>query len=804
MSLSFDSKSFLLNGERFFMNSGEMHYFRIKKSKWKLHLEKFKEAGLNTVTTYIPWAWHEVTEGKFDFTGKTCPERDIEGFIKLCTKMGLYLSVKPGPYMLGEYVNQGLPEWLTNKYPEVVAKDAKGNAYPSYVLTYMHPVFLEKTFKWFSKIMPILEKNQSTRGGNVFFMQVCNEVGVNLWLFGEGDYSETSLSYYRQYLENHYGDIAKLNDLYSTQYKSFDEITDMPSGRKNTKEDFLRYRDWHDFHRWYYMVYIDLIIEEITKSNIDIQLYHNVPGWVYGRATDFPLNITMYRDLVKKHPNLVFGVDHIPESVGFTNFHDDAACNDMLMSMQGRKNPIFVAELQAGSREHSVRTYSNELEVFYKSCLAHDIKGWNYYMFSQGINPIGKGAFGPTFYWETVIENDATENELYPIVKRLSAWVDGNKEALLSSERKNDICVGWYKPYYQTEFVYPFPKRETYMDFAEAGINYDPKGIMNRVYFDGIVKVLKMINRQYDINDLEVMPLEELQKYRQLWVVSLEYMDKDTQKKLAQYAENGGTLIISPTIPSKDLDLKTCNVLANALKVKKNGILEMKEPKFDVYKHKDTFCTSRIELYKPAVKKEAIAFVEGNKCCGIEKKVGKGKVIALGTGIGYNVKEHLPLYDTLVKKGGSTQKVNVSNDYITVVPRYNEDGSMFVFVFNYHREDHLTDIEIKTSKVKGLILDLFVGATQCLILTFNKECPKNDAVIDYSTAEIVKVTEKANEITIKVFAYEGVDSLIGLRLPKKPKSVSLGGKKVSHTFKKGELIVDVLGTGNIDTLKIKL
>ena len=56
---------FYLNDKKVFLNSGEIHYFRIKRNLWDTHLEAAKEAGLSTVSTYVPWAWHEPEEGLY-------------------------------------------------------------------------------------------------------------------------------------------------------------------------------------------------------------------------------------------------------------------------------------------------------------------------------------------------------------------------------------------------------------------------------------------------------------------------------------------------------------------------------------------------------------------------------------------------------------------------------------------------------------------------------------------------------------------------------------------------------------------
>lgn len=802
MELTFDAQSFLLNGRRFFLYSGEVHYFRIKKQYWKNHLKRLKEANLNTVSTYIPWAWHEYREGKFDFSGKTCPERDIEGFIKLCKEYKLFLIVKPGPYIVGEYINQGIPEWLSNNYPELIARRKNGKKFPPYVLTYMHPLFLKFSLKWFDKILGVIKKYQVTSKGPVFFMQVCNEVGMNLWLSGEGDYSLTSLKYYRRFLKETYRDIAVFNKLYRTGYKDFSKIKEAPVAQGTKKEDFIKYKDWHDFHRWYYALYLDFLITEIKKRGLNVPLFHNVPGWVYSRATDFPLNITMYAEVFKKHPELIFSVDHIPENLSFRNFHDDFPCNEILYSMQGREKPVFIAELQAGSREHSVRTYPNEMELFYKACLAHDIKGMNFYMFSQGKNPENKGAFGPTFYWETVLNNKGEKEALYEPVKRMGTWLKNNHALLLSSKRKADIAVGFYRPYYQTEFIYPFPGKKPLIDFAKAGLNYDPKDMMTNVFFNGVLKVLKMLNYSHDISALETVPLSQLKKYKQLWVVSLEYMDMETQKKLAQYVSGGGTLIISPTLPLKDLNLKPCTILKDTLKITQIDTVQLTEAKFDFYNQKDIRCLGRLNIYKPGLKDKKIALVKGKMCCGIEKKIAKGKAVVIGTALGYLIEEHLQAYRKLIAQSNIKQGFEIDNQYLTVIPRYINQDSLFLFVFNYHRMPQEAKLTLDFNKQRIALPKILVAGTQGLIIPVNIKIPKTDYVINYSTSEVHSFFGNNKNISLKVFGYQYTQGRIAIKCLKKPKRVLLSAKKVAVVYKKGELIMDIRHQGKTENLKI--
>ena len=138
MSFSASKGYFVKNGKPVFIISGEIHYFRLDPKLWEKHLTLLKQSGANTTSTYIPWDWHEYEENKFDFTGETNPTRNLIRYIKLCKRVGLDLIVKPGPYILAEYENQGLPEWLINKISKSAhALDENENVISPDLMSYM-------------------------------------------------------------------------------------------------------------------------------------------------------------------------------------------------------------------------------------------------------------------------------------------------------------------------------------------------------------------------------------------------------------------------------------------------------------------------------------------------------------------------------------------------------------------------------------------------------------------------------------------------------------------------------------------
>ena len=166
MSFSASKGYFVKNGKPVFVISGEIHYFRLDPKLWEKHLTLLKQSGANTTSTYIPWDWHEYEEGKFDFTGETNPARNLIKYIKLCKKVGLDLIVKPGPYILAEYENQGLPEWLINKISKSAhALDENGNVISPDLMSYMSDEYLDYSFLWYDKIMPIIAEHQESNGG---------------------------------------------------------------------------------------------------------------------------------------------------------------------------------------------------------------------------------------------------------------------------------------------------------------------------------------------------------------------------------------------------------------------------------------------------------------------------------------------------------------------------------------------------------------------------------------------------------------------------------------------------------------
>ena len=103
-----DHDHFALDGKPFQIISGEMHYARIPRAYWRARLRMARAMGLNTISTYVFWNLHEPIRGHFDFTG----QNDVAEFVREAQQDGLYVILRPGPYICSEWDLGGLPAWL--------------------------------------------------------------------------------------------------------------------------------------------------------------------------------------------------------------------------------------------------------------------------------------------------------------------------------------------------------------------------------------------------------------------------------------------------------------------------------------------------------------------------------------------------------------------------------------------------------------------------------------------------------------------------------------------------------------------
>ena len=152
-------KTFLLNGKPFVVKAAEIHYPRIPREYWEHRIKMCKALGMNTICIYIFWNLHEQQEGVFNFTG----QNNVAEFCRLAKKHGMYVIVRPGPYVCAEWEMGGLPWWLLKK------KDIR--------LREQDPYFMSCVDRFEKNVAKQLAPLTIQHGGPIIMVQVENEYG---------------------------------------------------------------------------------------------------------------------------------------------------------------------------------------------------------------------------------------------------------------------------------------------------------------------------------------------------------------------------------------------------------------------------------------------------------------------------------------------------------------------------------------------------------------------------------------------------------------------------------------------------
>ena len=157
---AFNKDQFVLDGKPFQIISGEMHPARIPKIYWRHRIQMAKAMGCNTIAAYIFWNYLETKPGVFDYRSES---RDVAAFIKLCQEENMWVILRPGPYVCGEWDFGGIPSYLL-KIPDIKVRCSD-------------PRYLTAVDRYIKSLAAQVKQLQCTTGGPMLMVQIENEYG---------------------------------------------------------------------------------------------------------------------------------------------------------------------------------------------------------------------------------------------------------------------------------------------------------------------------------------------------------------------------------------------------------------------------------------------------------------------------------------------------------------------------------------------------------------------------------------------------------------------------------------------------
>jgi beta-galactosidase len=793
MKVDIGKDCLLVNGKKFMLRAGELHYSRLGKDQWADRLSRMRKAGLNAVSTYFMWNWHETEEGSFDFTGKSHPRRDAAGYLDLVGESGLMLLARPGPWVCAEWLNGGLPQWLLDKHPEIMSLDSNGRITyrldpHSPVVSYLHPVYLKYVEKWFDAFIPILDKFDAKYPDKLLLIQADNETcyGFHSIPF-EADYNPINIGskelgegLYQKWLRRKYREISALNRIYGRKYGDFREA-EPPRSQPKSKGELLSVFDWTAFKEDTVTEFLGKIADMFKERGIKAPVYANEDMHFRGPSNIYKKSRLLFEG-IDMYPNVLKDVREATEKV--------TEPIEILKAQSPEKYPVCF-EFQGGWFNAKIPV--NTTHLHQRLGFAHGLKGLSYYMWVGGTNPRGWGTTGESYDYDCAIQEDGTDGRRLPVMARFLGFLSANEEAIIESDKLAEIGIAYYHPY--AYWCAPISTKP-------VGFTYNIGSEQARLTL--FETTLQTIRFNFDYFDLERVDSKVASRYNLLIIPLYDFLDEYLQKEILNLAGSGATILIGPTIPLLGRNMEHCSVISDALKVKiaenvETDVVELKEygkitvPRVNVLKSEDDDTVPIAET------------LNTHQVCGCIRKIGNGQIIVLGflPAKLENEKELKALHEFLsglkVRPLAGSSKRNVS-----VVQRISSTGSALLFTSNLTNNDTETSITVvdpanlvdaKKPEQAIQIEDIMIAGRSAIVWPINLKTKLG--YIKYLTSEIIGMDErKADEVTIRAWGYIGTNGQVLVDPGPRKRKIQ---EKYVHTAKEQQLELKV-GDGVIRIL----
>lgn len=599
-SIEYRNGRFFKDGKPFFFIGVEYQYYRDRRDNWAKRLDQLKAAYCNVICFYVPWRHHMIIENgeiTYDFDGHTLDSRDLRRFIKLVEERGLYMLVKPGPFVHSELNIGGLPDITSPSFNpgiEPVRMHDQSPLYWEYDNTQLpspnDTAFDAMVRGWLREVGNVLRPHAMPHGG-IIAIQLLDETlyctsNDAPWHFG---YDAPDMREYHRMLRNKYGTIEAYNRAHGTSLKAFEFVKpprlDPAAPVVKDIHDALRLVDFGEF-QWRlrreayerYKGYLNIDLPYLSNyAGITPPIDENVPECDEGGGKMIP---ACYQSL---YPEWWFAQNRIDQDrdiyeYGIISWLGVAAYNVQDASTPPSedvgKNEVFHRYIATARRRRGINIEEN----WGFATLYHPLSRYPIVPVFQTLTSIAGGCTGyvvftgvchdywtddldrvtkkqyPTFPSHAPIGVNGETGEMYEAMKALNGYFAKEGEAFLQTEPDVDICLLIIPEYAAIASWVPEDSAPHWL--AQKAVPRCGKAIEEAANFCHERCI------GYSMAELCAISVDEMLAYRVCAVHLGFFLGRAEQEKLVEFVKKGGELIWSGELPELDEQMQPCTILA--------------------------------------------------------------------------------------------------------------------------------------------------------------------------------------------------------------------------------------------------
>lgn len=716
---------FWLDGQPQLIQAGEFHYFRTPKEEWRHRLGLLQQAGFNTVAAYIPWLWHQTEEGVADVDGRTHPMRDLAGFLDLATEMGLLIIARPGPYIMAETINEGVPPWLFATYPQVAFVSQDGQT--QNIVSYLHPDFLACVQDWFKAVFAVLTPRQVTHGGSIIMVQLDNEMGMPHWVRNIFDTNPDTIARFAEFVQEKYGRTLPPHYPSDTLPQFLHDGLVQPAAPHAAQI----VDDYRHFYRRYLRQYMAFLWDEARANGMNVPPVVNIHGFMNGGKT-FPIGLSQLIEVMEMD-GMISATDVYPMHIGAGSYHQLLFVNETTKALHNKDQALFSIEFQAGGSSDHSNGQTSFYDLHTRLCLSTGMRAINHYLFFDGENdpvlsPVKR------HNWGHPVRKDGSLRQHYHRYPKLSSVLHAYGSDLVLAQPQTVTTLGFLLDHFMTEVNNAATQDATRIITHQREV----------VLCDFIARGLALTHRPFNMVELSRTTLDVAQTPL-LWVMLDKQCPADVQQKLVDYVKSGGKLGLIGRLAEADFNGTPCTILKDAL-----GVQQItSDPPFTqalltVFDHRDV-PTSFAESYQGRFD-EVFATRASGETVGFGQAVGQGTVLFLGAALTADTLDDLDILHQMAVRLGSKPLFQL-NHWADARLSVGENGR-FLYLNNYHDDPLDTTIAYQNEPLfDGRSIHL--PARQGLILPL--EWRLNEHVtVHYATGEITGISEAGDTMVLSV------------------------------------------------------